>query len=88
MVKRSNTLRMLCSYIHTYIHTYFIFLYKYVITYCFTINHETFCTIIYRWIQNYSERICLTLNLPTTTIVARPSNASKWQVGFNSAFKG
>jgi hypothetical protein len=29
----------------------------------------------------------LTLNLLTTTIVA-PSNASKWQMGFNSAFKG
>ena len=24
----------------------------------------------------------------TTTIVAPPSNASKWQMGFNSAFKG
>ena len=33
-------------------------------------------------IQNY-----LTLNLLTTTIVAPPSNASKWQMGFNSAFK-
>ena len=33
--------------------------------------------------------ICaLTLNLLTTTIVAPPSNASKWQMGFNSAFKG
>jgi hypothetical protein len=31
---------------------------------------------------------CLTLNLLTTTIVALPSNASKWQIGFNSAFKG
>ena len=30
----------------------------------------------------------LTLNLLTTTIVAPPSNASKWQTGFNSAFKG
>jgi len=30
----------------------------------------------------------LTLNLITTTIVAPPSNASKWQMGFNSAFKG
>jgi len=30
----------------------------------------------------------LTLNLPTTTIVAPPSNASKWQMGYNSAFKG
>jgi hypothetical protein len=33
-------------------------------------------------------RIKLTLNLLTTTIVAPPSNASKWQMGFNSAFKG
>ena len=30
----------------------------------------------------------LTLNLLTTTIVAPPSNASKWQMGFNSVFKG
>jgi hypothetical protein len=30
----------------------------------------------------------LSLNLLTTTIVAPPSNASKWQMGFNSAFKG
>jgi hypothetical protein len=30
----------------------------------------------------------LTLNLLTTTTVAPPSNASKWQMGFNSAFKG
>jgi hypothetical protein len=30
----------------------------------------------------------LTLNLLTTTIVEPPSNASKWQMGFNSAFKG
>jgi hypothetical protein len=30
----------------------------------------------------------LTLNLLTTTIVAPPSNASKWQIVFNSAFKG
>ena len=33
-------------------------------------------------------KIPLTLNLPTTTIVAPPSNASKWQMEFNSAFKG
>ena len=32
--------------------------------------------------------IYLTLNLLTTTIVAPPSNASEWQMGFNSAFKG
>jgi hypothetical protein len=30
----------------------------------------------------------LILILLTTTIVAPPSNASKWQMGFNSAFKG
>ena len=30
----------------------------------------------------------LTLNLLTTTIVALPSNASKWQMGFNSVYKG
>src|SRR5215471_15424335 len=30
----------------------------------------------------------LTLNLLTTTIVAPPSNASKWHMGFNSPFKG
>jgi len=30
----------------------------------------------------------LALNLLTTTIVAPPSNASKWQMGFNLAFKG
>jgi len=30
----------------------------------------------------------LTLNLLTTTTVAPPSNASKWQMEFNSAFKG
>jgi len=29
----------------------------------------------------------LTPNLLTITIVAPPSNASKWQIGFNSAFK-
>ena len=32
--------------------------------------------------------VSLTLNLLTTTIVAPPSNARKWQMGFNSAFKG
>jgi hypothetical protein len=29
----------------------------------------------------------LTLNLLTSTIVAPSSNASKWQMGFNSVFK-
>ena len=36
----------------------------------------------------FSGKYNLTLNLLTTTIVAPPSNASKWQMGFNSAFKG
>jgi hypothetical protein len=36
----------------------------------------------------FETQSSLTLNLLTTTIVALPSNASKWQVGFNSAFKG
>ena len=35
-----------------------------------------------------SKRHVLTLNLLTTTTVAPPSNASIWQMGFNSAFKG
>ena len=36
----------------------------------------------------YFAQVLLTLNLLTTTIVAPPSNASKGQMGFNSAFKG
>src|SRR5215510_13160416 len=42
---------------------------------------------VFRWLLRtfYEE---LTLNLLKTTIVAPPSNASKWQMGFNSAFKG
>ena len=39
-------------------------------------------------ISRRSKQPKLTLNLLTTTIVAPPSNASKWQMGFNSAFKG
>ena len=34
------------------------------------------------------DKRSLTPNLLTTTIVAPPSSASKWQMGFNSAFKG
>ena len=34
------------------------------------------------------ENCALTLNVLTTTIVAPPSNASKWQMGLNLAFKG
>jgi len=37
---------------------------------------------------NVLPSLNLTINLLTTTIVAPPSNASKWQMGFNLAFKG
>jgi hypothetical protein len=40
------------------------------------------------FIVNKFSELYLTLKLLTTTIAAPPSNASKWQVGFNSAFKG
>jgi hypothetical protein len=38
--------------------------------------------------QEHYLLLILTLNLLTTTIVAPPNNTSKWQMGFNSAFKG
>ena len=41
---------------------WYFYTYTYIcilIILCFTINHEQFCTIIYSWVQNYSERICL-----------------------------
>ena len=38
--------------------------------------------------KNQTHISYLTLNLLTSTIVAPPSKASKWQMGFNSAFKG
>jgi len=40
------------------------------------------------WVCYMNHSVLLTLNLLTTTIVAPPSNASKWQMGFNSTFKG
>jgi len=40
-----------------------------------------------RW-RTIKIRHYLALNLLTTTIGAPPSNASKWQTGFNSAFTG
>src|SRR5215510_156297 len=39
-------------------------------------------------ILHYLKFQHLTLNMLTTTIVAPPSNASKWHMGFNSALKG
>jgi hypothetical protein len=46
------------------------------------------CTHAPFFINEISSPLTLTLNLLTTTIVAPHSNASKWQMGFNSAFKG
>jgi hypothetical protein len=43
---------------------------------------------IYVMTLPFVMQFILTLNLLKTTIVALPSNASKWQMGFNSAFKG
>ena len=43
---------------------------------------------VIRRVQVNQDGLKLTLNLLTTTIVAPPSNASKWQMGFNSVFKG
>ena len=55
-------------------------------------DHETWGLSAYqRGLCSVKESVkptVLTLNLLTTTIVAPPSNASKWQMGFNSAFKG
>jgi hypothetical protein len=47
-----------------------------------------FNSMLQRTPKDRHTQIMLTLNLLTTTIVASPSNASKWQMGFNSAFKG
>ena len=44
--------------------------------------------VLRRCDEEKQRRTGLTLNLLTTAIVAPPSNASKWQIGFNSAFKG
>jgi len=52
---------------------------------CSAVSQPTACPIPLRWIIKKEK---LTLNLQMTTIVAPPSNASKWQMGYNSAFKG
>ena len=65
------------------------------VTHYATVHEETelFNFYIYRaWTKSvlkfcrFLKTCVLTLNLLTTTIVAPPSNASKWQMGFNSAF--
>ena len=52
-----------------------------------TNNIQSMVQVLYTIIYQYKMSV-LTLNLLTTTIVAPPSNGSKWQMGFNSAFKG
>ena len=55
-------------------------------TKCYTgLRSRTDCSERRRHVDSH---MTLTLNLLTTTIVAPPSNACKWQMGFNSAFKG
>jgi hypothetical protein len=44
--------------------------------------------VIHSTLDEIFIAVSLTLILLTTTIDAALSNASKWQMGFNSAFKG
>ena len=61
-----------------------------------TINGVTFrgppCTYMYTYTYTHADinvfKIYLTLTLLTWTIWRAPTNASKWRMGFNSAFKG
>ena len=54
-----------------------------------SVTHDRSPSVVTKRTNVFQERnICLTLNLLTTAIVALPSNASKWKMGFNSAFKG
>ena len=62
---------------------------------CCSTTHSVLCphSVLVCWLDCHSKRplfvyTLLTLNLLTTSIVAPSSNASKWQMGFNSAFKG
>jgi hypothetical protein len=43
---------------------------------------------MHNWLVTLTHANLLTLYPQTTTIVAPPRNASKWQMGFNPAFKG
>ena len=53
---------------------------------CMTVRQQTLYWQL--TLQPAVVRCRLNLNLLTTTIVALPSNGIKWQMGFNSAFKG
>ena len=49
-------------------------------------RNESACKIVFLNISFQNRGASLTLNLLTTTTVSPPSNAGKWQMGFNSAF--
>ena len=56
MTNQAYTLRILCPYIYIYIHILYFYTYTYIlIALRFTTHHEQICTIMYKWIQNYSE---------------------------------
>ena len=50
-------------------------------------NSSTAAATLHIYINLFGGRK-LTLNLLTSTVVVPSSNASKWRMGFNSAFKG
>ena len=52
-----------------------------------TISNDNVADPTYCEAEATPTPLTLTLNLLRTTIVAPPSNASKWKMGFNSAFK-
>jgi hypothetical protein len=87
------------THTHTHTHTISVLrinvekLVSLVITICQLVNkYGSFAEFRCHNLQGLGCRnivlVFLTLNLLTTTIIAPPSNASKWQKGFNSAFKG
>ena len=66
----------------------FTSVFHFVVLQSFKFAHVPCNIFFYTLLIKMRKNCKLTLNLLTTTIVAPPSNASKWQVGFNSSFKG
>jgi hypothetical protein len=52
------------------------------------INVLSSCVLLVSLLFIGAVKLSLTLILPTWKIWRAPNNASKWQMGFNSAFKG
>ena len=74
-----------------FIYTYILYYYTYsyvLIVHCFTINHETVCTVIYRWMQNYSTRSCLSFGYKwkVTTATSEVSNFFLYKILIVSSF--